>query len=150
MIRKAAIKDAKRIQGLINIFAAHDLMLPRSLNAVYENLRDFFVYAEKGRVLGCCALHIVGWEGLAEIKSLAVDSSRQGKGIGSELVSACLVEAGSFGLKKVFVLTYRPKLFERLKFKIIDKSKLPHKIWAECCDCPKFPRCKEIALLLSL
>ena len=43
MIRKARIKDAKNIQELINFFASQDLMMPRSLNEIYENIRDFWV-----------------------------------------------------------------------------------------------------------
>jgi len=71
MIRKARIEDVKEIQKLINYFAKLDLMLPRSLNELYENLRDFWIFKENNRVLGCCALRIC-WEDLAEIKSLAV------------------------------------------------------------------------------
>ena len=71
MIRKAKIQDIKQIQGLINSFAKQDLMLPRSLNELYESLRDFWVFEEEKKIAGCCALHI-SWEDLAEIKCLAV------------------------------------------------------------------------------
>jgi len=57
--------------------------------------------------VGCCALHI-SWDDLAEIKSLAVRKDQQSKGIGSQLVSACLSEARELGAAKVFVLTYQP------------------------------------------
>ena len=61
MIRKAKIKDIKQIQDLIAGFAKADVMLPRSLNELYENIRDFWVYEDKGKVLGCAALHI-SWD----------------------------------------------------------------------------------------
>jgi amino-acid N-acetyltransferase len=61
MIRKAKISDIFTIHSLINKFAKKDLMLARSLNELYENIRDFWVYEEKGKVLGCCALHI-SWD----------------------------------------------------------------------------------------
>jgi amino-acid N-acetyltransferase len=51
------------------------------------------------------------------------------------------------GVKRVFVLTYRPRLFERQGFSQMDKSELPHKIWADCIKCTKFPECDEIALV---
>lgn len=149
MLRKAKIKDIKQIQGLINYFAKKDLMLPRSLNELYENLRDFWVAEADKKVVGCCAMH-VSWDDLGEIKSLAVAGKRQRKGLGEKLVLACLDEARGLGAKKIFVLTYKPDYFKRLGFKRVKHSDLPHKIWAECINCCKFPNCQEIALLKSL
>jgi len=150
MIRKAKLEDVKQIQELINYFAGRDLMLPRSLNEIYENLRDFWVYEDNGRVCGCCALHIVGWEGLAEIKSLAVAENMRGKGVGGNLLSRALDEAKAISVKKIFVLTYKPDYFKNIGFSEIDKSGLPQKIWVECCNCPKFPACSEVALVKEL
>ena len=81
MIRKAKITDVKAIQSLVNQFADSGQMLPRSLNELYECLRDFHVFEENGSLVGVCALH-VSWDGLAEIRSLAVRRARmkQGKG----------------------------------------------------------------------
>jgi amino-acid N-acetyltransferase len=149
MIRKARIQDIKQIQELIGCFARLDVMLPRSLNELYENIRDFWVYEDRGKVVGCAALHI-SWDDLAEIKSLAVAKNKQGKGIGRDLVTACLAEAKVMGAKKIFVLTYKPEFFKKFGFKRIKQSALPHKIWAECINCSKFPNCREIPLLKIL
>jgi amino-acid N-acetyltransferase len=149
MIRKAKIQDIKAIQTLINSFAEKKLMLPRSLNELYENLRDFWVFVDGKKIVGCAALHI-SWDDLAEIKSLAVSENWQGKGIGKELISVCLKEARELGSKKVFVLTYRMKYFNRLGFKRVKHDDLPHKVWAECINCPKFPNCQEIALIKDI
>ena len=149
MIRKAKIKDIKQIQELIGYFAKLDVMLPRSLNELYEFIRDFWVDEDKGKLIGCAALHI-SWDDLAEIKSLAVAKNKQGKGIGRDLVLACLAEAKVLGAKRVFVLTYNPEFFKKMGFKRIKHDALPHKIWAECINCCKFPNCQEIALLKIL
>lgn len=149
MIRKAKIQDIKQIHNLINSFAKKDLMLPRSLNELYENLRDFWVYEMNKKIVACCALHI-SWEDLAEIKSLAVSRSSQDKGIGTELMLTCLDEAKELGAKRIFVLTYKPGYFKAFGFKRVKNSCLPHKIWAECINCCKFPNCQEIALLKTL
>jgi len=149
MIRKANIKDIKQIQALINFFAKKNIMLPRSLNELYENIRDFWVVQEKGVVTGCCALHI-SWDDLAEIKALAVKKQQQRQGLGRQLVAACTSEAKELGAKKVFVLTYRPEYFRKFGFKRIKHSSLPHKIWAECINCPKFPSCQEVAMVKKL
>ena len=149
MIRKAKISDIKEIQALINVFAKKDLMLARSLNELYENLRDFWIYENKAKIVGCAAMHI-SWDDLAEIKSVAVAKPYQDRGIGSQLITACLDEVKDLGAKKVFVLTYNPKFFNKFGFKRIKQSELPHKIWAECINCCKFPNCQEIALLKTL
>lgn len=148
-IRKAKIRDIKQIQGLINLFASHDLMLPRSLNELYESMRDFWIAEENNKVIGCAALHI-SWDDLAEIKSLAVAKNKQKRGVGSLLINACLKEVEEFGAKRVFVLTYKADFFKKFGFKRVKNSSLPHKIWAECINCCKFPDCQEIALLKKL
>ena len=149
MIRKAKIKDIKQIQELINYYAKQELMLPRSLGELYENLRDFWVLEEAKKILGCCALHI-SWENLAEIKSLAVKKDRQKKGIGKKLIMACLKEARELDVQKIFVLTYKSAFFSKFGFRRIKHSLLPHKIWAECINCHKFPNCQEIAMVKKL
>jgi amino-acid N-acetyltransferase len=149
MIRKAQIRDIKEIQKLINYFAKQDLMLPRSLNELYESLRDFWICEENKKIMGCCALHI-SWDDLAEIKSLAVAKNKQKKGIGSWLINACLKEAKELGATRVFALTYKPDFFKKFGFKRIKNADLPHKIWAECINCCKFPNCQEVAMIKKL
>ena len=146
MIRTAKIGDINQIQDLINFFAKKDLMLPRSLNELYENLRDFWVFEERRKILGCSALHI-SWDDLAEIKCLAVAKDKQRKGLGEKLILTCLNEAKQLGARRIFVLTYKPEFFKKFGFKRIKNSDLPHKIWAECINCCKFPNCQEVALL---
>lgn len=148
-LRKADIKDAKKIQRLIVHYAKQDLMLPRSLIEIYENIRDYLIVSRKGEILGCCSLHIC-WEDLAEIKALAVDEKEKGKGIGKRLAKAALKEAKRLKVKKVFCLTYIPEFFRQFGFKKISRRKLPHKIWTECLKCPKFPNCDEQAMMLRM
>ena len=149
LIRKARVEDVGKIKELIDNWAEKELMLPRSINELYENMRDFWVYEEKGRIIGCAALHI-DWEGLGEIKSVAVKEKSHRKGIGTKLLKVCLSEAEEIGLNKVFALTYSRDFFEKNGFKPIDKSLLPHKIWSECIRCPKFPNCDEVALICEI
>lgn len=149
IIRKARVSDVKSIYKLVNASAKRHQMIPRSLNDLYENVRDFFVSEEKGYVAGICALHVL-WEDLAEIKSLAVQEDHQKQGIGKVLVRKAIREAKALGIKRVFALTYVPEYFKRLGFNEIEKAELPHKIWGECIRCPEFPECNEIAVILTL
>jgi len=149
MIRRATIRDVRTIHKIVNGFAQQQQMLPRSLAELYENVRDFFVCEEDGDIVGCAALHVI-WENLGEIKSLAVRSDYQRRGIGSQLVEACLEDARSMGLPRVFALTFHPHFFERIGFQAVPKESLPHKIWAECIRCPRFPDCGESAVSIDL
>jgi amino-acid N-acetyltransferase len=149
MIRKARLTDVKSIQTLVNQYADAGQMLPRTLNELYEHMRDFSVYEEEGALVGVCALHI-SWDGLAEIRSLAVRQDHVNRGIGSELVRQCLSEASSLQVKQVFVLTYQDGFFRKIGFTDVDKKELPHKIWTDCLNCVKFPNCDESALIIRI
>ena len=149
MIRKAKLKDVKEIQGLIRIYSGRGDVLPRSLGDLYDHLRDFFVFTQDRTLRGVCALHIC-WDGLAEIRSLVVREDARMKGIGMRLAKACLREAKALGVERVFVLTYQPEFFGKLGFREVDKAVLPHKIWADCLKCVKFPDCDEIAMMKEL
>lgn len=149
MLRKAQIRDVKNIQKLLTHFASRGDMLSRSLSELYESIRDFNVWEEGGEILGTAALHII-WEDLAEIRSVAVSEDAGRKGIGTQVVNACIDEARQLGLKRVFCLTYKPDFFGKFGMRIVDKSELPHKVWGDCMKCVKFPDCDEIAMILDL
>ena len=149
VIEKGRVADAPKILATVNAFAARGLMLPRSLNDVYRNLRDFYVCREDGEIVGCAALTI-GWGGLGEIRSVAVNAENHRKGIGKALVEKCLEEARQLGMEQVFVLTYVPDFFAIFGFVECSKDDLPHKVWADCLNCPKFPDCDEIAMIMKL
>ncbi len=149
MLRKARIQDVKDIQKLLTHFASRGDMLSRSLAELYEFLRDIYVVAEDGKILGTSSLHIV-WEDLAEVRSVAVAEESGRQGIGTQVVQACIDEARQLGLKRVFCLTYKPDFFGKFGFVIVDKSQLPHKVWGDCMKCAKFPDCDEIAMILDL
>jgi amino-acid N-acetyltransferase len=148
-IRKAKISDIKAIHRLVNEFAKRGEMIPRSLNDLYENIRDICVCEDGGELLGVCALHIL-WEDLAEIRSLSVKPASQRTRIGRRLVSSCVKEAEKLGIKRIFALTYHADFFAKIGFATIDKAELPQKIWGECLRCPKFPECDETAVIRVL
>lgn len=149
MIRKAILQDARHIHKLLLNYAKDGLVLPRSLMEIFEAIRDFYVFVDDGRVIGAAALNIC-WEDLAEVRSLVVHEEFGGRGIGRQLVEACLEEARRLGIGRVFALTYQQNFFEKLGFAEIEKSELPQKIWRDCIKCAKFPECDEIALSISL
>ena len=149
MIRPARIPDARIIHQLLLTYAKEGQLLGRSLAAIYDSIRDFYVYEEDGAILGIGALAIC-WEDLAEVRSLAVVPGQHGKGIGRKIVERCLQEAKDLGLQRVFALTYQPEFFQKLGFAEIDKAQLPQKVWGDCINCVKFPDCDEFALAINI
>jgi amino-acid N-acetyltransferase len=149
MIRPATVNDIVTIQKTLEYYADKGLLLPRSLNDLYDNLRDFMVLQEEDEILGVGSLHVC-WEDLGEIRSLAVLPAHTRQGIGCRLVEVCENEARKLGLKRVFTLTYQEKFFAGLGYRTIDKGELPHKVWGECLKCVKFPNCDEIAMIKNL
>ncbi|WP_131917953.1 N-acetyltransferase [Heliophilum fasciatum] len=149
MLRKARMNDVEAIHALISENAAEGLMLARPRSLLYESLRDMTVAEENGKIIGTGSLHIL-WEDLAEIRGLAIAKEGRGRGIGRAIVEALTEEARGLGLARVFALTYQDGFFAKCGFRIVSKEQLPHKVWKECIDCPKFPNCDEIAMLLEV
>ena len=149
MIRAATIHDVPRMQAIVNSHAELGKMLFKSYAELYENLRDFAVYELDGEVVGVVALAIL-WADLAELRSLAVDSAYQGRGIGRRLTEWCIDEARRLQIRKIMSLTYEQAFFEKLGFKVVAKENLPLKVWSDCVKCPKRDGCDEIAMVREL
>ncbi len=151
LIRKAKVNEVREIQKMLAAHAERGDLLPRSLSELFDNLRDIFVYLDddKPEIIGTCSMHIC-WEDLAEIRSLVVRSPYRDQGIGKKLVEACISEAVTLGLYRIFVLTYKVEFFKKLGFREVEKATLPHKVWADCLKCVKFPECDETAMIYDL
>lgn len=149
MIRRPKINEGKAIQQLVNLYAVDGLLIPLSLHDIYERIREFFVYQVENQIVGIASLRVV-WEDLAEIRSMAVHPNFQHQGIGKSLALRCLDEGRELGIKQIFLLTYKKEFFEKVGFQLVDKSKLPQKVWSDCIKCVKFPDCDEIAMSLTL
>jgi amino-acid N-acetyltransferase len=148
-IRKAVIRDADTIQRMVNRLAGQGAMLAIALSDIFEHIRDFWVVEKGGEVVGTCALHVI-WEDLGEIRSLAVDPCCRDLGVGRSLVEKCLEEAAGLDLRRVFALTYQEEFFRHMGFEVMDKERLPHKVWRDCMKCTKFPNCDETAVMKVL
>ncbi|MCX5846029.1 MAG: N-acetyltransferase [Deltaproteobacteria bacterium] len=152
MLRKARIGDVKTIHRMINHSSGKGEMLPRSLMDIYGSLRDFFIYFDESQqaIAGICAMNII-WENLAEVRSLRVEEEYRKKGIGKKLVEACISEAITLQLFRIFTLTIKPEFFKRLGFRQVDMSTLSEKIWSDCFRCSKYPDyCDEVAMIIEL
>ncbi|MDA0373844.1 MAG: N-acetyltransferase [Planctomycetota bacterium] len=148
-IRSAKVSDAGRIMRLINELAVRQVMLPRSPASVIEHIRDFVVAELDGEFVGCAALHVI-WSDMGEIRSIAVHPDAQKGGIGRAMADRLIEVAVELGLPKIYCFTYVPGFFEKLGFEVVTHRELPHKMFNDCKNCPKFTACDEIAMLRVL
>ena len=147
--RKARISDVEDMMLLINSNAEQGLMLGRSRNMLYENIREFLLAEVDGQVVGVASLHIL-WSDLAEIRALAVSNEYKRRGIGTQIVRGLEEEARELGCTKLFALTYQPEFFKYCGYEEVSKEEMPQKVWRECINCIKFPNCDETAVCRML
>lgn len=145
-VRRACVDDVPRLYELINYYAERGEMLPKTLDQLYNRVRDFHVVDAAGEVVGCAALKIT-WRDLAEIISVVIHPDFQGRGLGRTMIEPLFVEARELHIPTVFVLTRQAVFFSRLGFREIPRLRLPHKIWQDCAICPKQDHCDEVAMV---
>jgi amino-acid N-acetyltransferase len=144
--RKARLQDAQNIYDLIHSLSDDGTLLPRDFAEICENVRDFCVAeSNDGEFLGCGALHLYGPH-LAEVRSIVVTPEAKGKGAGSELVYALLAEAESNDVPCVCLFTRIPDFFIRHGFQIVERNRIPDKIYKDCQQCPRLHACDEVAM----
>jgi amino-acid N-acetyltransferase len=130
-VRRARTSDVRAIRGLIDANVASGRLLDKPTVTLYEDIQEFLV-AERadGRVVGCGALHVL-WEDLAEIRTIAVDQSCRGHGVGKQLVDTLVAGARELGVSRVFVLTFEVSFFASRGFKVIRATPVAAEVYAE-------------------
>jgi amino-acid N-acetyltransferase len=144
--REARLPDAEKIYQLISSHFESGTLLPRSLPEICENIRDFIVAEDNGRVVGCGALHLYGVH-LAEVRSIAVLPAYRGRGVGDLVVRRLLKVAARHQVSGVCLFTRIPEFFARLGFSIVQREDIPDKLYKDCCVCPKLNCCDEVAMV---
>ena len=102
-IRPATEADIQPICDLVNHFADQNLMLRRTTAQVRLALGDFLLAVDQYQVVGCGYIAYLS-PTLVEIRSLAVDASQQGKGLGGRLVQALCDMAQAHGVRQALRL----------------------------------------------
>jgi amino-acid N-acetyltransferase len=128
-IRRARIADVRKIKALVDADAGR-VLLEKELVTLYEDMQEFWVADVGGDVVGCGALHVL-WEDLAEIRTIAVDKTARGQGIGHRLVARLVDHAVELGLRRIFVLTFETRFFARHGFREIDGTPVPQQVYDE-------------------
>jgi len=151
-IRAAKLADTERIFALIHL--NRDMLVPRSVGNIVENIDRFFVAECGGEMCGCASYQVhpeIGAPESAtvEIQSVAVKTAFRRRGIGRALVETVASRAADFSPKEVLVLTFAPEFFRSLGFSEIPKTQVMHKLYTGCINCTKHTdpfTCPEIAM----
>ena len=149
MVRKPRLTEVVSMKALLDEAAAEEQVLARELPELYENVRDFYVYADDSGLCGLVALHI-DLVDLAEVRSLVVRRDLRGRGVGRRLLEAVVAEAELLNIARVYALTRLPHFFERNGFRVVDRSELPYKVFKDCERCGRYSECDEIAVVRDL
>src|SRR5579864_2283081 len=126
--RNAVLPDVEQIHAVMEPYYGDGALLPRHIPELCENIRDFVVAEADGEIIGCGALHLYGLH-LAEIRSIAVHPSAQGRGAGRLLVEALLQEAERQNVTCVCLFTRSPDFIAQVGFSVASREKLPDKIY---------------------
>ncbi len=86
-----------------------------------------------GMVVGCGALHVL-WADLGEVRTVAVDPTFSGRGIGHKIVGRLMEVARELALSRVFVLTFETSFFARHGFSEIQGTPpVTREVFEEMC-----------------
>ncbi|MDX2163716.1 MAG: GNAT family N-acetyltransferase [bacterium] len=117
LVRLARSQDIPEIADMIRPYVDEGKLLERTYTEFEDLLPTFFVAVaeENGEILGCAALEIYSRK-LAEIRSLAVKATAQGRGVGKKLVDACVALAKERGILEVMAITSSDGFFQACGF----------------------------------
>jgi len=117
LVRLAHRDDIPEIAEMIRPYVDEGKLLERTYDEFEELLPTFFVAVAEanGEIVGCAALEIYSRK-LAEIRSLAVRSTAQGRGVGKMLIEACVNLARERGILEVMAITSSDGFFQSCGF----------------------------------
>ncbi len=149
VLRRARIDDVPGIAEVMSRYVATDVLLPRPVSELYQCIREFHVAELNGEIVACAALRLL-WRDLGEVRSLAVQPSAHGKGLGAALVERVVEDARALGLPRVIALTREVEFFLRCGFVEEPRESMPRKVWTDCLKCARRHACDEVAVALDL
>ena len=130
-VRRARTSDIPRIKHLVDTYAGK-ILLEKNLVTLYEAVQEFWVAERGGTVIGCGALHVL-WADLGEVRTVAVDPTVRGEGVGHAIVDRLLAVARELELERLFVLTFETEFFGRHGFAEIEGTPVTAEVFEEMC-----------------
>jgi amino-acid N-acetyltransferase len=144
-LRKPNVSDVNAMHQMMVPHVVNEALLPRSPRQIVENLRDYVIAEEHGRIVGLASLSLVECH-LAELGAVVCENPE----LLERLVKVALDEARTVGVKRVFVLAPEAEAYEALGFKQVEIQTLPEKRDRQCLSCPRLPRCRQVPLVYEI
>ncbi len=145
-VRTAVADDATAIHALITTHLEEGHLLPREHDEIAAHAGRFLVVTDGGRLIACAELAPLGPR-VAEIRSLVVDRTTRGSGLGRRLVDALTATAADDGYETVCAFAHAPAFFVGLGFTVVPHEQVPEKIAADCVRCPRYQQCGQFAVV---
>jgi N-acetylglutamate synthase-like GNAT family acetyltransferase len=153
-IRRAQAPDAAAIHRLATGYEFKSdgtgQLIGMTLEAVERAVTEgrFFVAEAGGKVIGC--VQLAEYDGIAELRTLAVQPEFHGQGAGRALIERCKQAAGERGHKVLYTLTQRQAfgVFERSGF--VKTERPSEKLLKDCRICPIRQMCNETAFVARI
>jgi len=128
VVRPAHAGDVAAIHSLVRRYASQGALLPRTRRDIRDAINDYVVVVDANRgVLACAALSVYS-ESLAEVSSVAVARSAQGKGLGTMAVRGTEALARERGIIELFAMTTAESFFESLGYERSSVEQYPEKL----------------------
>jgi N-acetylglutamate synthase-like GNAT family acetyltransferase len=149
-LRAGAADDAPALLALVEAHRSEGHLLPRTLDDLVIHAARFVLAPDPGgAVIGCAELAPLSLA-VAEVRTLVVDRSWRGLGLGSRLVGAVQRQARRAGFTVLCAFAHDPRAFVRLGFSLVPHVWFPEKVAIDCASCPLFRACGQYALALPL
>ena len=148
-IRRAEPSNAKTLHALITANLEDGHLLPRTLEELVVHANRFAIAVRGRKIVGCAELAPLSPQ-VAEVRSLAVEASERGRGVGTLLVDELRRRAHHDGFDKLCAFTHTPGYFSQMGFSIVPHLWLPEKIFTDCVKCPQFRQCGQYAMVVPL
>ncbi len=147
--RVATAADAPALHALISAHLEEGRLLPRTIGELTTHATRFVVAIRGARLVGCAELAPLSAR-VAEVRSLVVDATARGLGLGQRMVDDLARRARRNGYDKLSAFAHDPAFFVRLGFSIVPHTWVPEKIAHDCAACLLFRSCGQQALILPL
>jgi amino-acid N-acetyltransferase len=148
-LRTAEPPEANKLHALIQANLEEGHLLPRTRAELTAHASRFVVAVRGRKIVGCAELAALSAR-VAEVRSLAVDVSARGAGVGISIVDELRRRARREGFEKLCAFTHAPGYFIQMGFSIVPHTWLLEKMFTDCVKCPQFRTCGQYAMVVPL
>ncbi len=107
-VRNARVNDLEQVARFLKPFVDAKQILPREISELQLLLVNAFVGQSDDEVIGFAAVEVYSQK-MAEVQCLAVAESHRGRGVGRQLVEACIQRAKKLQVRELMAISASEK-----------------------------------------